>query len=247
MEGSVELNDDQSKQNFFQRNSFVSKKNIILLLALALILGSVFVFYFIDFSRELQMALYLLLFSISYLTGFILYKKRQHYAHFIFSLSCVLLMFLVTQYISLWHIEDSMYRSLFLLLTCLIWLITGIVFNILYLQALALLSFIFILGWVTLPFFAHDFNWFYIEGLWFLAFLILFTVSYPLKKLSKKTSLNVFLHAHLLLIVPEIQSFYISAASLDMIQLMIFVKVIMISMLLFLNRNKIMELSKMEI
>jgi hypothetical protein len=123
-------------------------------------------------------------------------------------------------------------------------MLAGIIFRIFFLQCLGLFSVIIMAAWSSYPYFEADFSWFLLEASWISAAFVLFLISRTTRTMNSKLSLNLYLNGLVLLFVPSMQALYIANASVDILQLILFTKVILVSVFLYLTRERIVEFTK---
>ena|GEM_PF-308881 len=225
-------------------SSFSLKKILLLLICLVVIVSFLLVFYFIDFSKQMQISLTIFSFILTYLIAFALYKQRKPHAHLMFSFSCLILLGVLAQSISFFDIANPYHRSGFLIIGCLIWFVTGITFRIFYLQFIALFSITLISGWVTLPLLHQNFNWFILEMVWLSIAAFSYFLFFLLKAFHPKLGLNLLTHSFIFSLVPEVQILYMKSADLDIVQVVLFTKMIVLVFIFYFIRNVIIELLK---
>jgi hypothetical protein len=220
-------------------------KSVILSCMVILLVCSILVFYFIDFSNQMQMYIFAFFILLAYFVGINAHRKQAPYAHILFSGGCFLILVAVTRFLQLWGIDAGLTKALLLLASCFIWFLTGAYFRIFYLQFIGLFSLIMILGWSTLPYFKSNFSWLLLESVWLTMAAIIFLFSWVTRNRNSQISLTLFFNSVILLFVPIIQAMYIPIASLDIIQLLLFVKIIALSLILFFSRDRLIDIIKM--
>jgi hypothetical protein len=133
---------------------------------------------------------------------------------------------------------------LFLSVLFFIVMLSGIVFRIFFLQCLGLFSVIIMAAWSSYPYFEANFSWILLEASWIVIALALFIISRIARRINNKLSLNFCLNGLVLLFVPSIQAVYISGASLDILQFILFSKLIILSLLLYIKRDRLTDFIK---
>jgi hypothetical protein len=217
---------------------FTSKNTLFIIMALFFILGFL-AFYFIDFSNQMQMYLIAITVFIFYSSAMFAYRKGQSFFHYLFSIGCMIMLLGVVRFFYLWGIEDAGMKISLLLGVCLIWVITGIIFRIFYLQFIGLIAIVGMTGWGTISYFQSPFSWIVLEGAWAMSALLFFTISLGSKRKYTKFSFNLYLNGIIIVFVPSVQATYISSASTDVLQLFLFAKVILLSVFLYLSRESL--------
>jgi hypothetical protein len=158
-------------------------------------------------------------------------------------LSIVLISFLVL-YFSDFLKQMQISLGLFLSVLFSIVMLAGVIFRIFFLQCLGLFSVIIMVAWSSYPYFEENFSWFFLEASWISSAIVLFLISRTTRTLNNKLSLNLYLNGLVLLFVPSIQALYIANASVDILQFMLFTKVIIVSVILYLKREKLVGFIK---
>jgi hypothetical protein len=219
--------------------SFITSKSMLLfIMALFFILGFL-AFYFIDFSNQMQMYLIAITVFIFYSSAMFAYRKGLSFFHYLFSIGCMIMLLGVVRFLYLWSIDDVVMKVPLLLGVCLIWMITGITFRIFYLQFIGLIAIVGITGWGTIPYFQSHFSWAVLEGSWVISALLFFTISLASKRKYAKFSFNLYLNGIILVFVPSVQATYIPSTSTDVLQLLLFAKIILISIFLYISRESL--------
>jgi hypothetical protein len=133
---------------------------------------------------------------------------------------------------------------LFLIVLFSIVMLAGIIFRIFFLQCLGLFSVIIMVAWSSYPYFEANFSWLFLEASWITTALVLFLVSRATRTINRKLSLNLYLNGLVLLFVPSMQALYIASASVDILQFILFTKVIIVSIFLYIKREKLVGFIK---
>jgi hypothetical protein len=133
---------------------------------------------------------------------------------------------------------------LFLSVLFSIVMLVGIIFRIFFLQCLGLFSVIIMVAWSSYPYFEANFSWFFLEASWITSALVLFLVSRATRTMNSKLSLNLYLNGLVLLFVPSMQALYIASASVDILQFILFTKVIIVSIFFYIKREKLVGFIK---
>lgn len=221
------------------------KNSLIFTSIISFIIFSALVLYFSDFSNQMQMSFLLFLTIFLYLFSVLLHKKEKSYAHLLFSLSCLLMFIAASRFIFLWNIEDLMSKAMILIGVCLIWLITGVFFSIFYLQLIGTLATIAITAWSLLPYFQQNFSWVILELVWLSLFGLFFFISHITRRINVRLSLNLYINSLFILFIPIIQGMYIVQASLDILQLLLFAKIILFSLIVYFSKNRLNDVIKL--
>jgi hypothetical protein len=133
---------------------------------------------------------------------------------------------------------------LFLSVLFFIVLLAGVIFRIFFLQCLGLFSVIIMVAWSSYPYFEANFSWVFLEASWLSVALVFFFVSRTTRNMNSKLSLNFYLNGLVMLFAPSFQALYIPGASVDVLQFILFTKVIIVSLFLFVTKDKLVEFIK---
>lgn len=129
--------------------------------------------------------------------------------------------------------------GIFLLIVFFIMMLVGILFRIFYLQCLGLFFVIAMMAWNSQGYLETNFTWLLLEGSWIIAAIVMGAMAWVSRIMNHKLSLNLFVNSCVIMFVPSFQAVYISDASLDIVQIIIFAKVILLSLLLYTNRDRL--------
>lgn len=172
-------------------------------------------------------------------------RKKSIYIRYVFTLllSIVVVGFLVL-YFSDFLQQMQISLVIFLHFVFFIMILIGIITRIFYLQCLGLFFAIIMLAWSSHIYIEANFTWILLEGGWLLAAVVLGAMAWLSRRINQKLSLNLFVNSCVIIFVPSFQAVYIPEASLDIVQVIIFVKVILLSLLLYINRDRLFQFIK---
>lgn len=162
---------------------------------------------------------------------------------FIFLLSIVVVSLLVF-YFSDFLQQMQISLVIFLQFIFFIMMLIGIITRIFYLQCLGLFFVIVMIAWNSHAYLETNFTWLLLEGGWLIVAIVLGTMAWMIRLMNQKLSLNLLVNSCVIIFAPSFQAVYIPEASLDIVQVIIFAKVILLSLLLYTNRDRLYQFIK---
>jgi hypothetical protein len=160
-----------------------------------------------------------------------------------FLLSIAVIGFLVL-YFSDFLQQMQISLGLFLLIVFFIMMLVGIIMRIFYLQCLGLFFVVVMIAWNSQSYFETNFTWFLLEGAWLLGAIVFGVLAWVCRFMNQKLSLNLLVNSSVIIFIPSFQAVYIAEASLDIVQILIFIKVILLSLLWYTNKERLFRFIK---
>lgn len=161
-------------------------------------------------------------------------RLKRNFPYILFAISILLSVAMIT---FLGYYFNDFSIQLQIALFCFLLFLAGVIFKWFYIQFFGLFALTALMGWSSLPYIEENFSWLLFEGSWVGVSSILLFSAWIIRGMNMKLSLNLFIHGVLTLFVPLIQGMFLEEVTTYILQLVLFTKLIFISLFLFMSRK----------
>lgn len=193
-------------------------------------------FHFNGFSTLMQIAISSIFILITYILAFVFKKRTPIFTHISLLISFLLLIFAGMYFIKEFGLPTSTVL-VFMAFICLLWCINGFIFGFSYLLYCGILGFGLLYGIITVNRLEADYSWWLAELYWVPLSILMIGLGFLFHERNRQLASVLAICGIVYLYGSEISSLYVADEKRDIIQLLLFIKVFLNSVFLFLTRS----------
>ncbi|MBO8164090.1 MAG: hypothetical protein H0Z34_10280 [Brevibacillus sp.] len=193
-------------------------------------------FHFNGFTTPMQIAILSIAILIFYILSVMARRRVTAVAHLTLGISFLLLIVAGVYFLGKWNLPFSA-TLLFLAVVCFLWLLNGLWFRYGYLLYCGLIGLGVIYGVVTVLLLGEAYSWWIVQLYWVPLALLMVGSGFLLHERQPLLSGALAICGLLYFFGAEISSLYIDALQHDVIQLLLFIKVLVSSAFFFVTRR----------
>jgi hypothetical protein len=237
--GSAAAGGTKTTRPYVSENAYpVSGKMILAwLLGACLIAGTILLaFHFNRFTPLMQIAIFACFALVFYILAVVFRRSATPFPHLLLGLSSLVLIFGGVYILNKWGGPLSL-LLVYLAVVCLLWCASAFLFGYEYLLYCGLIGLSLVYGVATLERVGAEYAWWRAELYWVPIACLMTGLGFVMHGRQPKWSGVLAVSGMIIWFGAEIQSLYIPKAPHDVIQLLLFVKVFVSSVLFFLTRS----------